>query len=146
MSLWHRGRSTHPEESFLQVWIAEWTHVAGLNEIEEDICNICTCTNCIHMQSTCIHKFFWGFNKFEFTCFSDLWCFGWGALVAFYCICDSSPASWAASAAELVRAMPSKWVWIPLRQFFSLKNNCLGRVVLCRVTFSSFSWMIYTYS
>ena len=31
--------------------------------------------------------------------------FGWGALVAFYCIhgCDSSPASWAASVAQLVR-------------------------------------------
>ena len=31
-------------------------------------------------------------------CISGLWCFSWGALVALYCICDSSPASWATTA------------------------------------------------
>ena len=43
--------------------------------------------------------------KFEFTSSSVLWCFGWGALVALYCMCDSSPASWAASVAQLVKSV-----------------------------------------
>ena len=94
------------------------------------------------------------YTKFEFTCLSGLWCFGWGALVALYCICDSSSASWA----QLVRAMPRKWTVIGLSlnqgSFFSLKNKlpwascvvllCLS-IVLCCVAlpfFLSISWMI----
>ena len=55
------------------------------------------------------------YTKFELTCLSGLWCFDWGALLFLYCICDSSPASWAASVAQLVRAIASgrSWVQIP---------------------------------
>ena len=69
----------------------------------------------------------------------------WGALVSLYCICDSSPANWAASVAQLVRASPNKLTVMgsnPTRAWVSCVVLLCFSVVLCCFAFLSISWMI----
>ena len=94
----------------------------------------CMPTCFIVLYETCFYTC--TYIKFEFTCLAC------DALVGVLWLLCIVYVIWAqpASVAQLVTALPSKWMVVGsslTQAAFSLKNNCLGRVLLCCFVFGA---------